>query len=130
MAHVGVDRLGDRELPAYIANATANPASSRAPWYKNTAPSYAGIFLWIAFYRVMAGDTLAHASLGTCLLALVIAGLLCHFLYYLAPALLGMKTGLPLYVVGSSTFGTQGGYLMPGLLMGALQVGWFAVATA
>ena len=32
-------------------------------------------------------------------------------------------TGYPLYVVGSSTFGTKGGYLMPGLLMGLLQVG-------
>ncbi|HWB97375.1 MAG TPA: hypothetical protein VG672_11745, partial [Bryobacteraceae bacterium] len=32
-------------------------------------------------------------------------------------------------MVGSSTFGTRGGYLMPGLLMGVLQVGWFAVNT-
>ena len=43
--------------------------------------------------------------------------------------MLGMKTGYPLYVVGSSTFGTTGGYLMPGLLMGLLQIGWFAVGT-
>ena len=32
--------------------------------------------------------------------------------------------------MGSSTFGTAGGYLMPGLLMGLLQIGWFAVATS
>jgi cytosine permease len=43
--------------------------------------------------------------------------------------MLGMQTGYPLYVVGSSTFGTLGGYVMPGLLMGLLQIGWFAVAT-
>jgi cytosine permease len=43
--------------------------------------------------------------------------------------MLGMKTGYPLYVVGSSTFGTAGGYIMPGLLMGVLQIGWFAVGT-
>ena len=43
--------------------------------------------------------------------------------------MLGMKTGFPLYVVGSSTFGTKGGYIMPGLFMGVLQVGWFAVGT-
>ncbi len=49
---------------------------------------------------------------------------------YYAPAMLGMKTGFPLYVVGSSTFGTTGGYVMPGLLMGLLQVGWFAVNTS
>jgi cytosine permease len=58
-----------------------------------------------------------------------VAGLLSFALYYYAPAMLGMKTGYPLYVVGSSTFGTAGGYLMPGLLMGVLQVGWFSVAT-
>jgi cytosine permease len=34
-----------------------------------------------------------------------------------------------LYVVGSSTFGAKGGYFIPGLLMGLLQIGWFAVAT-
>jgi cytosine permease len=62
--------------------------------------------------------------------AIVVAGLLCYALYYYAPAMLGMKTGYPLYVVGSSTFGTAGGYVMPGLLMGLLQVGWFAVNTA
>jgi cytosine permease len=60
---------------------------------------------------------------------LIVAGLLSHVLYYLAPAILGMKTGYPLYVVGSSTFGSTGGYLMPGLLMGFLQIGWFAVAS-
>ena len=47
--------------------------------------------------------------------------------FYRVPAMLGMQTGLPLYVVGSSTFGTKGGYLMPGLLMGVLQVGWISV---
>src|ERR1035438_1238609 len=62
--------------------------------------------------------------------AIVVAGLLSYALYYYAPAMLGMKTGYPLYVVGSSTFGTAGGYVMPGLLMGLLQVGWFAVNTA
>jgi cytosine permease len=117
-------------LPDYIAKAVPNPRGNRGPWYANTAPSYAGIFLWIAFYRSMAGDTLAHGGLAVCFAGLIAAGLLCHFLYYLAPAMLGMKTGLPLYVVGSSTFGTVGGYLMPGILMGLLQIGWFAVATS
>jgi len=116
--------------PEYIAKATPNPPQNRAPWYANTAPTYAGIFLWIAFYRMMGAGTLAKADLGTCIVGLVAAGLLCHFLYYLVPGLLGMKTGLPLYVVGSSTFGAQGGYLMPGLLMGLLQIGWFGVATS
>ena len=48
----------------------------------------------------------------------------------LRPAMLGMQTGRTLYVVGTSTFGTTGGYLVPGLLMGCLQVGWVAVDAA
>ena len=116
-------------LPEYIAKATPNPPEKRAAWYTNTAPSYAGIFLWIAFYISMAENTINHASLGLCILALAIAGLLSFALFYYVPAMLGMKTGFPLYVVGSSTFGTRGGYIMPGLLMGLLQVGWFAVGT-
>jgi cytosine permease len=116
-------------LPDYLSKASPNPKGNRAPWYVNTAPSYAGIFLWIAFYQQMAGATIAHAGLFLCLAALVLAGLLCYAFYYKVPAMLGMQTGYPLYVVGSSTFGTQGGYIMPGLLMGLLQIGWFAVAT-
>jgi cytosine permease len=116
-------------LPDYLAKATPNPASNRAPWYKNTAPSYAGIFFWIAFYDAIAVGTITRGTMAACILGLAAAGLLCWALYYFVPAMLGMKTGYPLYIVGSSTFGTKGGYLMPGLLMGVLQVGWFAVAT-
>src|SRR6478752_9042005 len=116
-------------LPDYIAKSVPNPPSNRAPWYVNTAPTYAGVFLWVAFYQSLAAGSIDRASLGLCILALAVAGLLSYALYYYAPAMLGMKTGLPLYVVGSSTFGTTGGYLMPGLLMGVLQIGWFAVGT-
>jgi cytosine permease len=116
-------------LPDYLAKAVPNPMGKRAPWYANIAPSYAGIFLWIAFYQQIAGKTITHGDLAVCFAGLAVAGLLCYALYYLVPAMLGMKTGFPLYVVGSSTFGTKGGYIMPGLLMGVLQVGWFAVAT-
>jgi cytosine permease len=116
-------------LPNYIAKATPNPATNRAPWYKNTAPTYAGVFLWIVFYREIAGGTLDQAGVGVCLLALLVAGLISYGLFYYVPGMLGMRTGFPLYVVGSSTFGTQGGFLMPGLLMGLLQVGWMSVNT-
>ncbi len=117
-------------LPDYITKTKPNPLSNRAPWYVNTAPSYAGIFLWIAFYRSIAEGTLVHAGPVLCLLALAVAGLLSYALFFYVPAMLGMKTGYPLYVVGSSTFGSTGGYLMPGLLMGLLQVGWFSVNTS
>src|SRR4029077_16004112 len=77
----------------------------------------------------MAENTINHASLGLCIVALAVAGMLSYGLFYYVPAMLGMQTGYPLYVVGSSTFGTLGGYAMPGLLMGLLQIGWFAVGT-
>ena len=105
------------------------PPANRAPWYKNTAPTYAGVFLWVVFYREIAAGTLDQAGVGLSLLALLIAGLISYGLFYYVPGLSGMRTGYPLYVVGSSTFGTQGGYLMPGLLMGVLQVGWMSVNT-
>jgi len=117
------------QLPQYIAKAVPNPPSNRAPWYANTAPAYAGIFLWVVFYQQLAQGTLEHAGPLFSILSLAVAGLLSYGLYYYVPAMLGMKTGYPLYVVGSSTFGTSGGYIMPGLLMGLLQVGWFAVGT-
>ena len=128
-------------LPAYVASARSVPAANRAAWYKNTAPTYAGIMLWFVFwhqvplgktlcadkpYSLFAGGTLA-CGLGYAFLGLIIAALICHFLFYLIPGLLGMKTGLPLYIVGTSTYGVQGGLLMPGFLMGLLQFGWLAV---
>jgi len=117
-------------LPNYLSMAKPNPAENRTPWYKSTAPAYAGIFLWVVFYMEIANGTLSKAGLGLSLLGLVIAALICHFLFYLVPGLYGMKTGYPLYVVGSSTYGTLGGFLMPGLLMGLLQFGWLAVNVA
>jgi len=122
--------MSNGTLPSYLKLASPNPLENRAPWYKNTAPTYAGIFLWVVFYMNIADGTLPQAGLGLSLLGLVIAALICHFLFYLVPGLFGMKTGYPLYVVGSSTYGTLGGFLMPGLLMGLLQFGWMAVNIA
>ena len=117
------------QLPDYIASAKPNPPSNRAPWYKNTAPTYAGIFLWFIFWDSIAGKALMAGGLGATLLGILLAGLICHFLFYLVPGLLGRKTGLPLYIVGTSTFGAMGGLFMPGLLMGLLQFGWLGVNT-
>lgn len=128
-------------LPDYVASAKPVPLSARAPWYLNTAQTYAGIMLWFVFwnevpggsmlsagkpYSEFAGGTLAQ-GLGIALLAVVVAALICHFLFYLVPGMLGLKTGLPLYIVGTSTYGVQGGFLLPGFLMGLLQYGWLAV---
>jgi cytosine permease len=121
------------QLPFYITSATPNPLERRAPWYKNIAPTYAGIFLWFVFWQDASttqagflGGTLAQ-GVGVALLGLVVSALVCHYLFYLVPGLFGMKTGLPLYIVGTSTFGARGGFLMPGFLMGVLQFGWLGV---
>jgi cytosine/uracil/thiamine/allantoin permease len=121
------------QLPDYITSAKPNPPTNRAPWYKNTAPTYAGIFLWFVFWQGATttqagflGGTLAQ-GVGVALLGLVLSAVICHFLFYLAPGMFGMKTGLPLYIVGTSTFGAQGGFIMPGFLMGVLQFGWLGV---
>ena len=105
----------------------------RAPWTKNVAPTYAGIFLWFVFWQDAAQAPAPGGALGQgvvwALVSLVLAALICYFLFYLVPGLLGSKTGLPLYIVGTSTFGAQGGFLMPGFLMGLLQFGWLGVNT-
>jgi cytosine permease len=119
--------MANESLPNYLVAAKPNPMQNRTPWYKNTAPSYAGIFLSVPFMAGMLGS-LAYGSVLATGLGLVIGALFCVALYYV-PGKLGMTTGMPLYVVASSTFGAQGGILMPGLLMGVLQIGWHAVFT-
>ncbi len=120
-------------LPDYVASAQPVPQSARAPWYKNTAQTYAGIMLWFVFWQQVpfgsnpdSGGFLGQ-GLGVAFLSLIAAALVCHVLFYVVPGMLGMKTGLPLYIVGTSTYGVQGGFLMPGFLMGVLQFGWLAV---
>lgn len=120
----------NKSLPHYVTSATELPLSSRVPWYKSTSPAYAGIFLWVGFYLQLAGPTLGLAGVGVTLLGLLVAGVLCFALYYYVPAMLGMQTGRPLYVVATSTFGTTGGYVIPGIMMGVLQLGWVAVVGA
>ena len=116
-------------LPTYLQAAKPNPPSNRAPWYTNTAPTYAGIFLWFVFWDSIASNGLDIGGLEMALAGVMVGSLICYLLFYLVPGMLGMKTGLPLYIVGTSTFGSIGGLLMPGFLMGLLQFGWLAVNT-
>lgn len=124
--------MNKEKLPSYLAEAKANPQSNRAPWFKNTAPAYAGIILWFVFWNEIIkcggvnGGGLAW-GIGLPIISIVFAALVCFALFYFIPAMFGLKTGLPLYVVGSSVFGSKGGIVMPGLLMGILQFGWVGV---
>ncbi|MDM8008875.1 MAG: cytosine permease [Phycisphaerae bacterium] len=120
--------MANGTLPAYLASAKPNPTTNRGPWWTNTAPAYFGIFTWIAFYDKL-GTSFKYGGLDAALGGLVIAAVICHFLYHYVFGLLGMRTGYPLYVVGSSTFGTKGGFLFPGIFMGLLQIGWYSVGT-
>ena len=122
------------KLPDYVAMATPNSRENRLSWWKSTASAYAGVMLWFVFWQDIptaavggyAGGMFG-CGLGLAITALLVAAFLCHILFYLVPAKLGYKTGLPLYIVGTSTYGVRGGFLMPGFLMGALQFGWLAV---
>ncbi len=125
---------GQSSVPSYLECAKPNPAENRAPWYKNIAPSYAGIFLWFVFWSgaAMCGGGDAAGGIlakgwGTALLGVFLGAAICYVLFYLVFGRLGQKTGLPLYIVGSSTFGAKGGFILPGFFMGLLQFGWVAV---
>src|ERR1700721_2297593 len=120
----------ERNVPEYVSASVPVPLTARVPWYKSTFPSYFGIFLFVGYYLKLAGPTIGYATVTVSLWGLVLAGLLCFGLYYYVPAMLGMQTGRTLYVVGTSTFGTTGGFLIPGIIMGLLQVGWVAVDAA
>ncbi|MBN2579452.1 MAG: hypothetical protein JXB10_10710 [Pirellulales bacterium] len=131
-------------LPDYLKAARPVPLSSRVPWYLSTAQTYAGVMLWFVFwqdiavgqgidknfgqYSAFAGGVLSHGVL-LALAGVVLAALICHFAFYLVPGMLGLKSGFPLYVVGTSTYGAYGGFLMPGFLMGLLQFGWLGVSS-
>ena len=120
-------------VPSYLECAQLSPAENRAPWYKNTAPTYAGIFLWFVFWALSIDSGtpggILSAGVPVALGSVLIAALLCHFCFYYLMGRFGQKTGLPLYIVGSSTFGAKGGFLLPGFFMGLLQFGWLAVNT-
>ncbi len=77
----------------------------------------------------MASGTLSVGGIGAAVIGLIAGALIAFFLFYMGARHVGMKTGYPLYIVGTSTFGDKGGYFLPGLFMGALQVGWYSVGT-
>jgi len=114
--------MANQKLPSYLASAKPVPKSARAPGLMTTGAAFAGIYLWIAYYDKL-GNALSLGNLGTVILGVIIGGGLSFGLYYIFSGMWGMKTGLPLYVVGSSTFGTKGGYFLPGVFMGLLQIG-------
>ena len=122
-------------LPDFITSNTPVSKDDRISWAKGIAPAYAGIMLWYAFWQALInlgdfGNTSASIlsqGVGVALAALAAAAAICFIFFYYVPGMLGMSTGRPLSVIGTSVFGARGGFILPGFLMGLLQFGWLSV---
>ena len=122
-------------LPDFITSNTPVSKDDRISWAKGIAPAYAGIMLWYAFWQALvnlgnandASAAILSQGVGVALAALAAAAAICFIFFYYVPGMLGMTTGRPLSVVGTSVFGARGGFILPGFLMGLLQFGWLSV---
>lgn len=122
-------------LPDFITSNTPVSKDDRISWAKGIAPAYAGIMLWYAFWQALVnlGDfsntsaAILSQGVGVALAALAAAAAICFIFFYYVPGMLGMTTGRPLSVIGTSVFGARGGFILPGFLMGLLQFGWLSV---
>ena len=79
-----------RTLPSYITSAVPNPMANRAPW----------------FWDSMSNNGLSVGGLGASLIGIVLGALICHFLFYLVPGLLGMNTGIGRPILDAGGVGT------------------------
>ena len=122
-------------LPDFITSNTPVSKDDRISWAKGIAPAYAGIMLWYAFWQSLinlgnandASAAILSQGVGVALAALAAAAAICFIFFYYVPGMLGMTTGRPLSVIGTSVFGARGGFILPGFLMGLLQFGWLSV---
>ena len=74
--------MSENQRPSYIANARPNPQASRAPWFKNTAPAYAGILLWFVFWTMINSNSLVN-GIWVPIAAVIVGALVCHIFFYL-----------------------------------------------
>jgi cytosine permease len=111
------------------SEAVDRPALERQAWFTSTAPKYIGLFLWVVYFDQLPRATLAVGGLLPSVLGALVAGVLCYLLLYAPPAFWGFRTGMPLTTLGTSTFGITGATWLTNVLMGLVQVVWFAVAT-
>ncbi len=102
----------------YLSKTQPVSPAARNSWIRYLAPCYLGLFAWFGYAQDLSGGTIDHAPFGLLFSAVLLAGLLSHFLFFRIPAVIGMQTGYPTGILGSSTFGSRGGQLVPGLLLG------------
>jgi cytosine permease len=125
-----IDPSSDSDLPPEFRAALNAPALEPRGWQRLFAPTFIGLFLWIAFYDQIPQETLALGGVGWPVLGAALGGVLCYALLYQTPAIWGLTTRRPLAVVSTSTFGVNGATWVPGLLVVGVQIVWLAVSTS
>lgn len=116
-------------LPASLQHATSEIPIERRSWEHTIAPHYIGLFLWIAFFDSLGARAVPMAGIVWPFLGVAIAAILCYQLLYYVPAVWGCRTGRPLTVLATSTFGVKGSFWLTGVVFGLAQLVWLAVAT-
>jgi len=115
-------------MRAYLVKTKPNPPTNRTPWYRWALPCFVALFLWVGYYQDLASGTVDRAPYGTVFLGLLAGALASHFLFFLIPGAMGMQTGYPAGVLGSSTFGSRGGLVIPGPLLALVVSAWLGTA--
>jgi len=115
-------------LPPILRTEHESVPLARGPWYKTIAPAYLGIFVWAPYFDSLWIGALPRFELRWSVALAVTASVLCYVLLFLVPASWGFRTGRPLGLVASSTFGTVGSEWITGIVIGVAYVCWYAVA--
>ena len=115
-------------MHAYLAKTKPNPPANRTAWHLRALPCFLILFLWIGYYQDLAAGTIDRAPFGAVFLGLLTGAVATHFLLFLIPAAMGMQTGYPAGVLGSSTFGSRGGLFIPGPLIALVLSAWLGAA--
>ncbi len=107
----------------------ASPVLERKGWQQSLGPSLIGLFLWIGFFDQIPRETVGRSALAWPVLGSAAGGILGYLLLYRVPTLWTFRTGRPLAIVFTSTFGIRGATMVPGWFILAIQVVWIAIAT-
>lgn len=116
------------DFPPRLRKAMARPSEQRQAWSAQLAGVLISAYLWVAYSDQLAPTTLAIGGLPAAVGGAALGALLACVLLFLPAATQGMRTRMPLMVAATSAFGVRGSALVPGLLLGLVQILWFAVA--
>ena len=117
-----------KTLPPRLEKAIAHPSTQRQSWSSRFGTVLVATFLWAAFCDPVAAIPLSVGGALATILGATLGGMAGAAVLYAPSALAGLRTRQPLMVIASSSFGAVGVTLIPGLLLGVVQLLWFAVA--